>query len=327
MRIAIDRHIPFIEGVFEPHGIEVSYQSEVSAADADAMIIRTRTRCNATTLAGHHPRIIATATIGFDHIDLDYCHSHNIEVVTAAGCNARGVAQWLFAALLELGIKQPSAHTLGVIGVGNVGSVVARVAHSVGFRVVLCDPPRAARGEAGFVPLEQLLTQSDIVTIHTPLDNTTCGMANADFFARMSSEAIFLNSSRGEVVDQDALMDSSLRRIALDVWCNEPQIDTRLMERVSIATPHIAGYSLQGKAMGTAMSVRSVARALGIDALRDWYPPQVTPTVVNETISWPQMQQQMAHFYDIMSDDHRLRAHVENFEQLRSNYAYRTEFF
>lgn len=327
MKIAIDKHIPFIEGVFEPYGIEVSYDTKVSAAGADAMIIRTRTRCDSHSLEGHSPRIIATATIGFDHIDIEYCHARGIEVVTAAGCNARGVAQWLFAALLELGVCEPQAHTLGVIGVGNVGSVVARVARSVGFRVVMCDPPRALRGEQGFVPLEQLLNQADIVTIHTPLNSTTRGMANADFFAQLSPTAIFLNSSRGEVVHEKALINSSLSKIALDVWCNEPNIDVELINRVSVATPHIAGYSLQGKAMGTAMSVRSVARALGIDELRDWYPSQVEPTVIDESITWSKMAQQMAQFYDIMGDDRRLRSAVESFERLRSEYNYRAEFF
>lgn len=326
MKITIDRHIPFIEGVFEPYGVEVVYSEHVDPIGADALIIRTRTKCDAQLLDGHSPRIIATATIGYDHIDRRYCDTHGIEVVTAAGCNARGVAQWVFAALIAMGVKHPAKQTLGIVGVGNVGSVVARIARSLGFSVLMCDPARAAQ-ETGFVTLDELLTGSDIVTIHTPLDETTRQMADEGFFSKMRHGALFLNSSRGEVVDQQALMDSCVTKFALDVWCNEPAIDRQLLEKADVATPHIAGYSLQGKAMGTAMSVRSVARVLGIAELENWYPPQVSPTVLQPHINWSEMTRGMARYYDIVSDDAALRRDVTQFEKLRSSYSYRHEFF
>lgn len=324
MTIAIDSHIPFIRDVFEQYGITVIYSECIDPTGVYALVIRTRTQCNSTLLDGHQPKIIATATIGYDHIDIEYCRRRGIEVATAAGCNARAVAQWVFAALIEMGVERPTDHTLGIIGVGNVGSVVAQVARSVGFRVVMCDPPRASR-EQGFVSIESLLAQSSIVTIHTPLDQNTRSMANADFFSQMKSDAMFLNSSRGEVVDESALMKSSLKKIALDVWCNEPHISTGLLERVTIATPHIAGYSRQGKAMGTAMAVRSVATALGIEQLRNWYPAQITPTIPKTALSWQELIDN--NNYDIRQDDHALRAQTDKFELLRSNYNYRNEYF
>lgn len=326
MKIAIDSHIPFIEGVFEPFGIDVVYSESIDPAECDALIIRTRTKCDAKLLDAHSPRIISTATIGYDHIDVQYCRDRGIEVATAAGCNARGVAQWVFAALIQMGVKEPSDHTIGIIGVGNVGSVVAAVARSVGFRVLMCDPPRAV-SEPGFVSLDELLRNSDIVTIHTPLDETTRSMADAVFFAQMKSGAIFLNSSRGEVVDEQALLDSHISKFALDVWYDEPRINLELLRRATIATPHIAGYSAQGKAMGTAMSVRSVARKLGITELIDWYPSQIEPTTPNISIDWQTLVCEMPKHYIIGNDSAALRREPKHFEQLRSNYNYRHEFF
>lgn len=327
MKIAIDRHIPFIEGVFEPFGIDVEYSEAVNPQGADALIIRTRTRCDESFLRDHNPRIIATATIGYDHIDTRHCQGRGIEVATAAGCNARAVAQWVFAAIIAMGIKEPSRHTLGIIGVGNVGSVVDQVARSVGFQTILCDPPRAARGEEGFCELSEILRQADIITIHVPLTEQTESMASTDFFAAMKPEAIFLNSSRGEVVDEQALTTSPVKKIGLDVWCNEPAINLELLSRVNIATPHIAGYSIQGKAMGTAISVRSVARALGIPELAQWYPTQVTPTTPRNNISWDELIAQMPLNYDIMADHTRLIENPKKFEKLRSEYQFRNEFF
>lgn len=327
MLIVVDRHIPFIEGVFEAHGVDVVYSECIDPTGADALIIRTRTRCDEKLLRGHSPRIIATATIGYDHIDMQYCRDHGIVVATAAGCNARGVAQWFFAAIAAMGADPVRRQTtIGVVGVGNVGSVVDRVARSAGFRTLLCDPPLAEH-RGGFVTLEHLLAESDIVTIHTPLNETTCSMANADFFARMRRDALFLNSSRGEVVDERALMESHIEKFALDVWGGEPLIDSVLLSCAAIATPHVAGYSLQGKAAGTAMSVRSVARVLGISALESWYPPQVRPTIPNNDISWQQITAMMPVYYDIMVDDRALRVRPSDFEKQRSNYDYRTEFF
>lgn len=337
MKIVIDNNIPFIRGVFEASG-EVVYLSdgEIDAAavhDADVLIVRTRTRCDAALLAGSQVRLVVTATIGFDHIDMDYCQKHGIRVETAAGCNARGVAQWVFAALVALRIS-PRGTTLGIIGVGNVGSVVRELAQTWGFDVVCYDPPRKARNERGtddFTTLTELLARADVVTIHTLLDDTTRGMVSDGFFTATKQGVIFLNSSRGEIVDEAALrralQSGRVSRAAIDVWQDEPAIDRELLSAVTIATPHIAGYSLQGKAIGTAMSVRSVASFLSIPIAKDWYPEDLPAQDPNIELSWNEMASLMPQCYDIMSDDAALRDAPERFESLRGNYRFRSEFF
>ena len=174
----------------------------------------------------------ATATIGFDHIDLDYCRRRQIGVATAAGCNARGVLQWIAAVLHHLSQRDgwhPAEKTLGVVGAGHVGELVRRYAASWGFRVLTCDPPRAAReGGGDFVPLEEVARHCDLVTFHTPLDATTRRMADEALLRRLKPKAVVINSSRGEVVDGDALLRSG-RPYILDVWEHEPDIDRRLL--------------------------------------------------------------------------------------------------
>ena len=287
MKIVADKHIPFLEGVFEPYA-EVVYIDGRSInhddiIDADALVIRTRTKCNAELLDGTKVSMIATATIGLDHIDLDYCREHNIEVHNAEGCNAGGVMQYVFSALYGVaarkGIKLDGA-TLGIVGVGHVGSKVETMARHLGFKVLLCDPPRAAvEGDDKFCSLEYLLANSQIVTLHVPLNETTRKMADEEFFMLMPPGAIFINASRGEVVDDDALIKAvpKLGAVVIDTWNNEPAVDPELVEIVDIATPHIAGYSYQGKQNGTASAVQSVARHFGIKELYDYYPEADIP--------------------------------------------------
>ena len=255
MKIVADKHIPFLEGVFEPYaevvyidGREIAHEDII---DADALIIRTRTKCNAALLDGTKVSMIATATIGMDHIDIPYCKEHGIEVHNAQGCNAGGVLQYVFSALYGVaarkGIKLDNA-TFGIIGVGNVGKKVEEMARHLGFNVLLCDPPRAAaEGEEGFCSLEHLLANSHIVTMHVPLDETTRGMADEEFFMLMPPGAIFINAARGEVVDEEALINAipKLGAVVIDTWNHEPNVNIDLVEMVDIATPHIAGYSYQ----------------------------------------------------------------------------------
>ena len=212
MKIVADKHIPFLEGVFEPYA-EVLYLNgkEISREvlmDADAMIIRTRTKCNAALLDGTSVKMIATATIGTDHIDLEYCREKGIKVHNAEGCNAGGVMQYVFSALYGVAARKAiklDDMTMGIVGVGHVGSLVEKMARYLGFKVLLCDPPRAeAEGPDGFCSLEYLLANSDVVTMHVPLDATTAGMADETFFALMMPGAIFINAARGEVIDEDA---------------------------------------------------------------------------------------------------------------------------
>ena len=337
MKIVIDDKIPFIRGLFEPYA-EVTYLpgnaiDTEAVRDADALIIRTRTRCNAALLDGSRVRLIATATIGYDHIDLAYCQAHGIAVSTAAGCNARGVLQWVFAALLALDMH-PEGTTLGIIGVGHVGGAVRAAAEAVGFRIICCDPPRQQRHEPGtehFVSATELLQQADVVTVHVLLDETTRGMASAEFFAAAKPGMVFLNSSRGEVVDEaalkTALREGRISRAVLDVWNGEPNINRELLGMAALATPHIAGYSLQGKAMGTALSVRAVAAHLGLPIDPTWYPAEALVQHPRSDLSWEWIAAHMPQHYDIRRDDTTLRTTPEQFEELRGNYHFREEFF
>ena len=247
MKIVADNAIPFLKGVLEPYArVEYLPGKTIATADvrdADALIVRTRTRCDAALLEGSSVKLIATATIGFDHIDTEYCRRHGIEVATAAGCNARGVLQYVAAALVRLSRVQawePTDKTLGIVGVGHVGSLVEAYARTWGFRVVACDPPREEREHGGFLPLEEVACQADILTFHTPLDDTTRHMAGAKLFERMKPGSILINTSRGEVVDGQALRESGLQYV-LDVWEHEPDLDEseaqgrKFAERFSVA--------------------------------------------------------------------------------------------
>ena len=331
MKIIADQAIPFLKGVLEPFA-EVCYRpgrefTPEEVRTADALIIRTRTRCDSRLLEGSRVGMIATATIGFDHIDRAWCAAHGIEVATAAGCNARGVLQWVAAVLTTLARREgwrPQERTLGIIGVGHVGSLVKSYAEAWGFRVLCCDPPREAREHVGFLPLEEVARQADLLTFHTPLDDTTRHMASQPLFEQMKPGAVIINSSRGEVVDGEALRHSRQRWI-LDVWEHEPALDPELLERALLATPHIAGYSQQGKANATAMAVAAVSRRFDLP-LEGWFPPQVEPSTPRP-ISWAELCRTLPQHYDIEAESSRLKLHPDTFESLRDNYAYRHEYF
>lgn len=342
MKIVADKHIPFLEGVFEPYaevvyidGRQINHDDVV---DADALIIRTRTKCNADLLDGTKVKLISTATIGTDHIDLDYCARHGIEVHNAEGCNAGGVMQYVFSALYGVAarknIKLDGAN-FGIIGVGHVGSKVEHMARYLGFNVLRCDPPRAAaEGEEGFCSLEYLLANSQIVTMHTPLDDTTRGMADEEFFMLMQPGAIFINASRGEVMNEDALKAAypKLGAAIIDTWNNEPDVDEDLIELVDVATPHIAGYSFQGKQNGTASAVQSVAHHFGIEELYDYYPENDIPDHEPKLLDLKDKKQGeiaavFQYNYPIFTDDFRFRMEPDKFERLRSEYQYRREVY
>ena len=299
MKIVIDNAIPYISGVLEPYATVVyrpaAEISHEDAVDADMLIIRTRTRCDRRLLEGSRVRLIATATIGFDHIDLDYCAAHGIEVVTAQGCNAAGVLQWVGAALAALAADegwQPQQKTLGIVGVGHVGSLVEEYGRMWGFRILRCDPPRQQREGGDFLPIEEVAAEADILTLHTPLE---------------------------------AALVEAPQRMVIDVWENEPRIDHRLLDKAFIATPHIAGYSAQGKANATAAVVRAAARHFALP-LEGWYPPQATP-VERRPITWEQMCQSIGRYFDIAQQTRSLKASPETFESMRNNYHLRQEYF
>lgn len=342
IRIVADVNIPFLEGVFEPYA-EVRYIdgkdiTREDVLDADALVIRTRTRCNAELLEGTKVSMIATATIGTDHIDFDYCNSRGIEVVNAEGCNAGGVLQYVFSALYGVASRkglQLEGKTMGIIGVGNVGKLVEKMARYIGFNVLLCDPPRAeAEGSEAFCSLEYLLANSQVVTMHTPLNDSTRYMADEEFFKLMEPGTIFINASRGEVVKEQALIDAipKLGAVIIDTWNNEPDVNQELIDMVDIATPHIAGYSYQGKQNGTAAAVQAVARHFGISGLYDFYPP--TDVSEHEPVKLDltgKNQGEIAalfqYNYPIFTDDFRFRAEPGSFEKMRSEYQYRREIY
>ena len=342
MKIVADRHIPFLEGVFEPYAEVVYIDGRAithdDIVDADALVIRTRTRCNAALLDGTRVRMIATATIGTDHIDLDYCREKGIEVHNAEGCNAGGVMQYVFSAIYGVAARKSikiDNMTIGIVGVGHVGSKVEAMARYLVLDVLLCDPPRAEKeGPEAFCSLDYLLANSHVVTMHVPLDETTRKMADEEFFRMMQPGAIFINASRGEVVDDDALVQAipKLGAVVIDTWNNEPDVNADLIEMVDIATPHIAGYSYQGKQNGTASAVQSVARRFGIEPLYDFYPeedlPDHNPILLDlKDKTQGERAAVFQYNYPIFTDDFRFRMEPHKFEKLRSEYQYRREIY
>ena len=361
LKIVADDKIPFLKGVLDPF-VDIVYLpgspiTAVDVADADAIFTRTRTHCNEVLLHQSRVRLIVTATIGYDHIDIDYCEANGIRWVNAPGCNSSSVQQYITTALLVLAKEKNwtlADMTLGVIGVGNVGSKVAKAAVALGMHVLLNDPPRAEKeGNAAFTPLYKLLEQSDIVTCHTPLKKEgpypTYHLSSHDFFNQMKNGAVYINTSRGAVTDSEALKQAvqSLSVVAgltrnhpklstciLDVWEREPQINLELLEHAFIGTPHIAGYSADGKANGTAVCVREFCRFFGLDILPDWYPDTVPAppmmTVIPIDCKGKTEQQvffeAVTHTYPIWKDNNRLKYSPKTFEEQRGNYWSRREF-
>ena len=349
MKIVCDNKIPFLKGVLEPYA-EVVYlpgreTTPEVVRDADAIITRTRTKCDAALLEGSSVKVIATATIGFDHIDTAWCEAHGIVWKNAPGCNSWSVKQYMGSVLVTLARKHGfdlSGMTLGVVGVGNVGSKVAEIASLLGMKVLLNDPPRARReGPDGFVSLDEIVDRSDIITLHVPLTreggDATWHLFDEARISRLNDGQILMNSSRGPVVDNAALKEALKRRAlkgaVLDVWEHEPDIDRELMGLLDIATPHIAGYSADGKANGTTASVRTVAEYLGLP-LTEWSPAEMPlpaqPLEFTLDAAGKTRQQVLSeavlHTYDVLEDDARLREHPELFEKLRGDYPVRREF-
>lgn len=342
LKIVADKAIPFLEGVFDPYA-DMTYLpgdkiGPEDVKDADVLMVRTRTKCNAALLEDSKVKFIATATIGTDHIDFPYCDSKGIVVRNAPGCNAGGVMEYVFSALYGLASRRSislQGDTIGIIGVGHVGSLIERMGRALGFKILKCDPPRAeAEGSFGFCDLEYLLQNSQIVTLHVPLDETTRGMANSEFFSLMQPGAFFINAARGEVVCDDALKAAipKLGPVIIDTWNHEPDIDLDLMDKVAIATPHIAGYSYQGKQNGTAAAVRAVAHYFGITELYEFFPKTDLPE--NEAVKLDlkdlnqgEIASVLQYNYPIFTDDFMLRLNPENFDRLRSEYNYRREVY
>lgn len=349
MKIVCDSHIPFLKDVLEPYA-EVLYApgQEITRdmiTDADALIIRTRTRCDRNLLEGTKVRFIATATIGFDHIDTQWCRQNGITWTNAPGCNSWSVQQYVGSLLVTLANRfsfDCKQKTLGVVGVGNVGFKVARLAALLGFRVLLCDPPRARReGSSAFITIDEIIERSDIITCHVPLTTTgqdaTYHLFDSQRLVAMNSSQILINTSRGEVVDgaalKQALKEGKIRAASLDVWENEPDIDPELLDLLFTGTPHIAGYSIDGKATGTMMCVNALGKFFDLPC-SDWevdsapLPAQPLEFTIDAAGKSPQqiLSEAILYSYDIMQDDARLRADIQSFERQRSTYPVRREF-
>ena len=341
-RIVIDDEVPFIEGVFEPYADVEYYPSDKITRevvkDADGMIIRSRTQCDESLLEGSAVKFIATDTIVTSHIDLNYCSEHGIGVKNAAGCTAGGVMNYVFSALYGVASRKTinlDGDTIGIIGYGHVGSLVGHMAKYLGFKVLVCDPPlSAAMSSEDFCSLDYLLRNSDIVTIHPTVDSETRKMANESFFGKMKDGAIFINTSNGELVDEEALKKAipRLGPVIIDTWDHEPNVDRELVDMVDIATAHIAGYSYQGKQNGTAICVRALARFFEYTQLYNFFPKTEIQELESIKLDLKgKTQGEIAaviqYNYPIFTDDFIFRLDPGKFVELRSNYKYRREFY
>lgn len=342
MKIVVDKAIPFVTGVFEPYA-DVVYKngediSPEDMRDTDALVIRSRTKCNAALLDGSPVKVISTATIGTDNIDLEYCKSRGIFVQNASGCNAGGVVNYIFSALYGVASRKAiklDGYTFGIIGAGNVGRRVEDMAGLLGFNVLKNDPPREAEeGPEGFCSMDYLLEHSNIISFHVPLNGNTKGMADREFFDRLRPGTIFINVARGEIVVDEALKAAvpKLGPVIIDTWNNEPFVDKELINMVDIATPHIAGYSYQGKQNGTASAVRTVARFFGFDSLMNFFPAsevaELDPVKLDiHGKSQGQIASLFQYNYPIFTDDFMFRVNPDDFARLRAEYRYRREFY
>ncbi len=341
VRIIVEKHIPFIEGSLEAAGCQVQYlaPNEIThetAMHADALIVRTRTRCDEALLAGTPVKLVATATIGTDHIDLDFCSRNGIEVANAPGCNAPAVAQYVMSSIARLSNRPLSQLTIGIIGVGHVGSIVDRWATTLDMRVLRNDPPRE-RAEGGeYVSLEQIAAEADVITIHTPLTHegadATYHLIGKQFITSLRRSPIIINAARGGIVDEQALCsaldESRVTAAVIDCWENEPTISRALLSRAKIATPHIAGYSRQGKIRATAAALDAVSRHFGLPLegfnaaqVQAEAPEACAPTVTVRSVH---------DSYNPFEDTAMLRTALSTdetgtFEHLRNTYTLRAE--
>ena len=347
IRIVADNKIPFLKGALDGVAkLDFLPGGQISRADlmdADALITRTRTKCDRSLLEGTKVRFIASATIGYDHIDTEYCRAAGIEWTNAPGCNASSVRQYLVSALLylaaEKGLKLKGL-TMGVIGVGNVGAKVASAAAALGMKVLLNDPPRAREeGGGAFVSLEELQERADVISLHVPLnrggEDNTFHLVDGKFIERIKAGTILVNSSRGNVVSESDLMEGirkgRLSEVIMDVFEGEPDLNSELLKMITLATPHIAGYSLDGKANGTGMAVRAISKHFGLG--RDaWQAVNVPKPEQNQILGdaesgsfYELLWELFRNSYDITSDDARLREDPDAFESLRGSYPFRRE--
>lgn len=348
MKILADAHIPFLKGVAEQFG-EVEYLpgnqfTSESIKDKDALIVRTVTRFGEDNLPGSNVKLICSATIGFDHIDTEYCDSHGVAWRTAPGCNASSVEQYITASLLFLAEKYSfklKDKTIGIVGVGNVGSKVEIACRKLGMNVLLNDPPREeAEGieiNTDFVDISTIQHEADIITFHTPLTKAgahkTYHLGDDTFFSSVARKPFIINAARGGVTSNQslkkALKNGQISGVILDCWEKEPDIDRELLEMADIATPHIAGYSADGKWTATKMSIENLKEYFKIDTNPIF---QSLPLPENQTIdlagvpSEDQLSHAVWHSYNPMKETELLKTSPDKFYWFRSNYPLRREY-
>jgi len=350
MKIVADTNIPFIKECLEGIGETVIVSGrEITpqlVKDADALLVRSITKVDAKLLEGSSVKFVATATIGVDHIDTAYLESKGIGFASAPGSNANSVAEYIACALLVLEKKygkKLSESSIGIIGVGNVGSRVEKKCRALGMNVVLNDPPLARKtGDAKYRPVSELYG-CDFITIHTPLTKTgedkTYHLADSAFFANLKDGVFFLNSARGSVnctaALKDAIKSKKIAGCVLDVWENEPDIDAELLGLVDIASPHIAGYSYDGKVKGMMMIYEAMCGYFSIPVERNIEEFLPQPQVKSIDASGISILETVSKVYDITGDDRDMRK-ITNlkplerpayFDLLRKNYPCRREFY
>lgn len=355
MRIVADKNIPFVQECFSHLGdVEILEAADIDAsalADAAILLGRSYTQVNETLLAGSKVAFVATATIGVDHIDQVYLAKRGIGFSSAPGSNANSVAEYVVASLLTVAQRHEidlGAATIGIIGVGNVGSRVAAKCHGLGLKVVLYDPPQARESrDFRFEPMEAVFG-CDFVTLHTPLTregpDPTFHLADDAFFGGLKPGVVFMNSGRGPVHDTGALWPAletgAIKSICLDVWEGEPAIDWALLERVDVGTPHIAGYSYDGKIRGLMGVYHAVCDHLGVEpqhGAEDFLPEPDLPSIDARLLSGTDQEilhQTIQQVYSLERDDQDLRRVLVHpaadrpplFDGLRTNYRRRREF-
>jgi len=349
--IIADENISYAEEAFSSFGnLKLLPGREIkrnNLLDADALIVRSITKVNKDLLEGTRVKFVGTATIGTDHIDLDYLQKNNIYFADAKGCNADAVAEYVFTALSEILISGKNSFdelTIGIIGVGNIGSRIVKLSKSLGMNVLQNDPPlKRKTGSSDFVDLNKLY-DADIITLHVPLnlegEDKTYHLFDESSLSKLKENCIIINASRGAVVDNQSLIrmtDKKNFRIVLDVWENEPLINAELLKKVFLGTPHIAGYSLEGKVNGTVMIHDALGKFLNKNS--EWIPN--LPAAANSTIKIEpdtdlieELNKAFQISYDIKEDDKKVRKLIEldkggqakYFDSLRRNYPLRREF-
>lgn len=352
MRVIADENIPYVREAFAEFGDVVTLPgrslSNADLAGADVLLVRSITKVNETLLERTPVRFVATATIGLDHVDEAYLHARGIGFSSAPGCNANSVAEYITAAMLVLAerhVLRLDTLSMGIVGVGNVGSKVALKAAALGMRVVLHDPPLAAQSsDEKYRPIDEIRA-CDVITFHVPLerggDHPTYHLGDAAFLAAMKPDAILVNTSRGAVVDnaalRAALAEGLLRGAVLDVWEGEPRVSADLLPLVEIATPHIAGYSFDGKVNGTLQIYRAACAHFGRPAPWDPTPLLPAPDCAElrlATAATNEVARCVRAVYDILDDDARMRAtstlddaaRGPYFDRLRKEYPRHREF-